>query len=331
MGDLVIKRVDAFTTNPFGGNPAGVIHNAGGLAPETMQSIAAEMRMNLMETAFIVMSEGTRFKVRFFTPTEEVDLSGHVLIASCFSLIEEGEIPRGTGLTEVIFETKVGDIPVEIYFKPDRHAGEEGTRRKSKIGPGDEDSILEKIMISQSIQDYYTPAVSVDEVASILGIDAGEIVLADGLPLEIITTPLNVLMVPVRHKDTIMNMHPDLIMLELMNRRSGIDNTHVFSLDTFDQSCTTYSRHFAPARGVWEDPGTGTASAALGTYLLRHGVTFSRSMVMEQGNELGSLSRILVEVGEASGASMPVKVGGLAVTSITRELGSGSRELHETA
>jgi trans-2,3-dihydro-3-hydroxyanthranilate isomerase len=127
-------------------------------------------------------------------------------------------------------------------------------------------------------------------------------------------------MVPVQHKETILNLNPDLIKLGLMNKQNGIDTNHIFSMDTFSPQCVAYARHFAPAVGMWEDPGTGTASAGLGNYLLRHGVVTSGSMLMEQGNELDGLARIIVEVEESLLESGNVQIGGLAITSICREI-----------
>ena len=58
---------------------------------------------------------------------------------------------------------------------------------------------------------------------------------------------------------------------------------HVFSLDTFDSSCVTYSRNFSPAMALWEDPASASGSSGLGTYLRHFGITSSGSMVMVPG------------------------------------------------
>ena len=90
MQSLVMKHVDVFTTNPFGGNPAGVISEADALSSEIMLAIAGEM--NLSETTFVTLpsTDEALFRIRFFTPSEEVNLSGHAIIASCYALIEDG-------------------------------------------------------------------------------------------------------------------------------------------------------------------------------------------------------------------------------------------------
>ncbi|TFG90437.1 MAG: PhzF family phenazine biosynthesis protein, partial [Candidatus Atribacteria bacterium] len=110
MPELKIKQVDAFTSSPFCGNPAGVISDADELTSNDMLRIAGEM--NLAETAFIMMpsSPDSLFRIRYFTPTEEIDLSGHVTIACCYSLIEDKRITLKDGITTVGFETNVGNI-----------------------------------------------------------------------------------------------------------------------------------------------------------------------------------------------------------------------------
>ena len=77
--NLPIYQVDAFTSKLFSGNPAAVIPLTEELPEQVMQSIADEN--NLSETAFIDISTEP-FKIRWFTPTTEVDLCGHATLAS---------------------------------------------------------------------------------------------------------------------------------------------------------------------------------------------------------------------------------------------------------
>ena len=320
MQQITVKQVDAFTAVPFGGNPAGVITDASGLTTGSMQRIAAEMSMS--ETAFI--SQTTRpdatFRIRFFTPTEEVDMSGHVIIAASFALAEEGHVELHDGITRIVFETNAGLTPIDIHFRP---TGSPNPPEDTIEGgmpvtiEGLEAGTLEKIVLNQKIRRHRPSPIPVGEIAAILGIREREITKT-GLPLEIISTGLEQLMVPVDRKESIMAMHPDLIKLSLMNKRYGIDTNHIFSIDTYERNSTSYSRHFAPKLGMWEDAATGTAAAGLGTYLLRHGVVTGGTMLMEQGKEANRLARILVEVDESDKSYSVARIGGLAVTSITR-------------
>lgn len=101
-------QVDAFTAEPFKGNPAAVCVLDSPRDPAWMQAIAREM--NLSETAFLVRradehggDEG--FDLRWFTPTTEVDLCGHATLASAHALWEGGHLPPGTTAR---FHTKSG-------------------------------------------------------------------------------------------------------------------------------------------------------------------------------------------------------------------------------
>ena len=98
-------HVDAFTSTPFAGNPAGVCVLEAWLPDETVLGIAAEN--NLSETAFLVEGEG-HYDLRWFTPVTEVDLCGHATLASAHVVF------RHLGHTSPVvrFESKSGTLRV---------------------------------------------------------------------------------------------------------------------------------------------------------------------------------------------------------------------------
>jgi predicted PhzF superfamily epimerase YddE/YHI9 len=101
--ELPIYQVDAFTDRLFAGNPAAVCPLSRWLKDETMQSIAAEN--NLAETAFF-LPEGEGYRLRWFTPTVEIDLCGHATLASAFVISHFLE----PGRREMVFETRSGRV-----------------------------------------------------------------------------------------------------------------------------------------------------------------------------------------------------------------------------
>src|SRR5213595_1423061 len=102
--NLPIIQVDAFTDRPFAGNPAAVCLLPAAAETQWMQDVAREM--NLSETAFLVpRSDG--FRLRWFTPTVEVDLCGHATLASAHCLFEDGV----TG--PIRFATRSGVLTVD--------------------------------------------------------------------------------------------------------------------------------------------------------------------------------------------------------------------------
>lgn len=99
---MKIFQVDAFTSEPFRGNPAAVCILDRPESAEWMQQVAAEM--NLSETAF-VQKRQEGFDLRWFTPTVEVDLCGHATLATAHILFETGVISPGE---DAHFYTKSG-------------------------------------------------------------------------------------------------------------------------------------------------------------------------------------------------------------------------------
>ncbi len=104
--------VDAFTDQPFGGNPAGVVLLDGDSFPKEglMLQIAAELRYS--ETAFVKRHSDSEYTVRYFTPKSEVELCGHATIAT-FSLLYQLQLAKGG----CICHTLAGDLRIEAGEK----------------------------------------------------------------------------------------------------------------------------------------------------------------------------------------------------------------------
>ncbi|TWT83778.1 putative isomerase YddE [Planctomycetes bacterium CA13] len=101
-----IWQIDAFTDRPFTGNPAAVCILDEFPHDQWMQNVAAEM--NLAETAFVVpTADDDKFRLRWFTPTTEVDLCGHATLAAAHALIEQGHVEQGRAIR---FETQSGEL-----------------------------------------------------------------------------------------------------------------------------------------------------------------------------------------------------------------------------
>lgn len=104
--NIPIYQVDAFSSDVFSGNPAAVCPLTHWLDERTMQLIAREN--NLSETAFFVI-EGDHYRIRWFTPVEEVDLCGHATLASAFIIFTE----LFQACSKVLFESRSGPLLVE--------------------------------------------------------------------------------------------------------------------------------------------------------------------------------------------------------------------------
>jgi predicted PhzF superfamily epimerase YddE/YHI9 len=114
---MKLKQVDVFTERPFLGNPVAVVVGADGLDTAAMQRIAAWT--NLSETTFLLKSDKADYRLRIFTPRQELPFAGHPTIGSAHAALESGFVPRKSSLTQ---ECGAGvlDLSVEsqwIYVK----------------------------------------------------------------------------------------------------------------------------------------------------------------------------------------------------------------------
>ena len=104
--DLDVLRYSAFAATPDGGNPAGVVLDAGGMTDERMQRIAADVGYS--ETAFIVGRAADapvpRYRVRYWSPAAEVPFCGHATVATAVALAERD------GVGDVVFDTDAGAV-----------------------------------------------------------------------------------------------------------------------------------------------------------------------------------------------------------------------------
>ena len=132
MADFPFKQVDVFTDKPFLGNPVAVVIGAEGLGSEQMQRIARWT--NLSETTFLLKSDKADYRLRIFTPSQELPFAGHPTIGSAHAALESGFIEKkpaftqecGAGLLELCVEDgkvfvkgpkgKIGDVRKTLPF-----------------------------------------------------------------------------------------------------------------------------------------------------------------------------------------------------------------------
>jgi PhzF family phenazine biosynthesis protein len=269
--------VDAFTDEPLAGNAAGVVPDANGLSERQMQAVARELGAS--ETAFLTPSERADRRVRYFTPTTEVDLCGHATIASHSFLREAGDIDDGTHT----LETNVGVLDIEL---------DGGT-----------------VWMAQDDPAIRTVDVAADRVAAALDIDAAAITDV-GLPLARSSTGVPFLVVPVSFLSVLGNCDPDMAAVEDCCEAVDAAGIYAFTFDTLTAGATAHGRLFAPLLGIAEDPVTGTASGAVGAYLHEFGAIEASEMVFEQGHFLDRPGRVRVR------ADDEVWVGGRAAVAL---------------
>lgn len=212
---LPLFQLDAFATRLFGGNPAAVLVLPQFPPDALLQAVAAEN--NLAETAFLVR-DGENYRLRWFTPLQEVPLCGHATLASAAVVLERLQ----PGRDEVVFETASGPLTV-------------------------------KCSASGYVMDF--PARSLLSVAP-----PAALVQALGCqPREVHVNAHSYLAVLDSAQD-VRELRPDMRAL------AALDRGGVIVTAAGEDGYECISRYFAPAKGIDEDPVTGSAHCALAPF-----------------------------------------------------------------
>jgi trans-2,3-dihydro-3-hydroxyanthranilate isomerase len=294
---LKFYQADVFTAQPFGGNPVAVFPEADGLTDDQLQQIAREM--NLSESVFVFppTDPAAVVRLRIFTPTQEIPFAGHPVVGTMHVLAQLGMIAAPEPVTRVVQECNIGLYPVDLHVRDGQ------VMRVVMTQPAPQ--FLERI---DDTEDFY-------KVAAALRIPKYAITDAKW-PLEVVSTGLPVLIVPVRTLTAVRSINPDPSAIVDLCGRFGANGIMAFTTVTVEPFSNAHARMFAPAIGIPEDPATGSASGALGAYLVQNGIVDVGPMteiVIEQGYEVERPSRILVQVESDDDAIQTVKVGGQCV------------------
>lgn len=227
--------VDAFTTQPFGGNTAGVVLLDDTFpSDEFMQQVAAEFRYS--ETAFVLQNGDTEFTVRYFTPRGEVDLCGHATVATFGTLYKLGIIADDT---MCLNHTLAGNLQVRVG---------------------------NKVMMEMAEPQVIDATVDVKQLHSIMGVKNSHI----DLPVMVVSTGLPDIMMPVSSVDELNTLVPDMDALAKISDKLGVTGVHAFAIG--DDDYTAHVRNFGPLYGIPEESATGTANGALTHYLHHNGI-----------------------------------------------------------
>ena len=295
-------QVDVFTSQPFTGNPLAVFPDAQGLSDEEMQLIAREM--NLSETTFVLpaRAKGATYRMRIFTPAQELAYAGHPSVGTAFLLASQGKFNLKAPSTRVFQDVPAGVLPMDIETSP------EGT--------------ITAVWTTQGAPDFRPPEKERSRLATALGLTDGD--LHPTLPRQVVSTGLPWLMVPLRDTAALDRVSPDP---RAFREPGGFhENVYPFVVPPAGASGTSASTE---ARGFpmreFEDPFTGSATGCLGAYLAHHGVLKPTGGIVEFVNHQGrhlkrpGSGKVRVAVDEG-GKPKTVSVGGVAVEVLSGEI-----------
>jgi PhzF family phenazine biosynthesis protein len=284
-----LLRLAAFTTDPSGGNPAGVWIGETLPSEAVMQRVAAEVGYS--ETVFVAAdgsAAGGRFRVRYFSPLAEVPFCGHATIAAGVALAERGlttaSDPGRPG--EVVLMTNGGPVVVSV-------------------APVEGGLVMATLASIATWVAEPSPGL-VPEVLALLGWDAED--LDPALPPAIGFAGAKHLIIAARRLDRLATLDYPFESLKARMLEADLTTIQLVWREAPDRF---RARDPFPVGGVVEDPATGAAAAALGAYLRERGeITAPASFEIAQGVEMGRPSRIIVSIvsGEAG-----VRVSGNAV------------------
>ena len=278
MTDYAFRIVNVFAEAPLAGNPLAVFEDARGLDAATMQALA--LQFNLSETTFVLPSDVATAKVRIFTPSFEMPFAGHPTLGSAH--VVRALLDAGDRVT---LEMRAGVIPVEAQ-------GDTWT-------------------LQANAPRQRRPSASRAELASMLGLAEDDL---QGAPLWV-DTGSEQLVVPLASFDAVRRAKPNPAQLLVHGSNGERALAYVFARE----GERVLARFFFSKYGaVVEDPGTGSACANLGGWLLVTGARLPQRLVVDQGEAVGRPCRL----GLAVGADGTIRVSGRVV-----DLGRGTISL----
>ncbi|WP_432065951.1 PhzF family phenazine biosynthesis protein [Streptomyces sp. C10-9-1] len=267
-----VLRYTAFSADPAGGNPAGVVLDAAGLGDAEMLAVAAELGYS--ETAFLTpppagtdAEEGRAFAVRYFSPRAEVPFCGHATVAAAIALGER------IGPGELLFTTRAGRVPVSVAERDGRlHA------TLTTVEPAVE-----------AVRDA-----DLTEALGALGWPAAD--LDPALPPRIAFAGARHLVLGAGTRGRLADLDYDVDRLTALMHR--LDLTTV-QLVWREGPAVFHVRDPFPVGGVVEDPATGAAAGAFGAYARELGLVPAQStLTLYQGEDMGRPGVLTVNLRE---------------------------------
>ncbi len=280
-----VLRYAAFTDDPAGGNPAGIVLDASALDHAAMQAIATEV--DYSETAFVTGRDGDLRTVRYFSPISEVPFCGHATIATAVAIAER----EGPGI--VRFATPVGEISIE-------------TR--------DDGNGLRAAFTSPDTDLAHFPEFALDALLELIGVD--RVHLDERYPPRIATAGGRHPVIVIADANVFDDFRFDPGAMRAFIDAQGWPLTiavlHRVS-DAADGALHFEARNIFPVGRITEDPATGSAAAAVGGYLRGLGAVHPPArVVIEQGRHVGRPGRLIVDIPEqggivVSGRAVPIR------------------------
>ncbi|EPW3443434.1 PhzF family isomerase, partial [Escherichia coli] len=241
------------------------------------------------ETAFLLHSDDSDVRIRYFTPTVEVPICGHATVAAHYVRAKA----LGLGNCTIWQTSLAGKHRVTIEKQNDDY----------------------RISLEQGTPGFEPPLGGETRAAIINAFHLTEDDILPGLPIQVATTGHSKVMIPLKPEVDIDALSPDLAALTAISKQIGCNGFFPFQIRPGKNE--TDGRMFSPAIGIVEDPVTGNANGPMGAWLVHHNVLPHDGSVLRvkghQGRALGRDGVIDVTVTIRDNQPEKVTISGTAV------------------
>lgn len=281
-------QMDVFAARPGAGNPLGAVIDGARFDPGQMQAFAAWT--NLSETIFLLPPTvpGADYRVRIFTPRQELPFAGHPSVGAAWAALEAGLVPADRAA--LVQECAAGLLPVRVEHRGDARLTHVRAPRAREVAIEAAPALLQGAL--RGMRPGTLPAALWDN-----GPRWWLVELADG--------------------DAVRSLQPDLAGIAALTLATGAVGLAVHAPEARDGHHLVV-RAFCPADNIPEDPVTGSAQAAIAARLAEAGALpgSGGTYIGSQGRELGRDGRVEVQVADGEvwigGATQPVIRGTVA-------------------
>ena len=286
MKKVNVLHIDAFSSIPNKGNPAGVVLNGEDYSDEEMQLIAKKIGFN--ETAFLVPSNIADYRIRYFTPGHEMNLCGHATMGTVYAMQQQGILQK----TSFTIETNAGVLPIECHLVNNQLS----------------------IKMQHAKPQFLKFTGSVEKLAQSIGISVEEI--DHTLPIIYGSTGTWTLIIPIKKLQSFAKMTPHTSDFPEILVDLPTSSVHPICFEVRDADNDMHARHFSsPYSGTIEDAVTGTGSGVMGAYyktFVEPSLQLPITLKVEQGHEMNKDGFVNVHVEEIS-QEISIAISGTAV------------------
>jgi PhzF family phenazine biosynthesis protein len=285
---VAFRQVDVFTDTPFKGNPVAVIMDAQGLSTEQMQAIANWT--NLSETTFVLPPTHPEadYRVRIFTPLNELPFAGHPTLGTACALLEAGLIQPTQG--QLIQESGIGLVPLTVIEQPNTPYTLSFTLPNTQFTPLTEQEINDlEGMLGCAVDRDLTP------------------ILVDVGPRWIVAK--------AKDAQTVLDCTPDFATMGRYHKSQDETGVCLYGYWGDESEQRIEVRSFAPSCGVDEDPVCGSGNGSVAAFIRHYSDQPSLLIQSTQGSAVGRNGKIRIEISPEA-----ILIGGQALTCVEGEI-----------